>query len=160
MRPKAPRMGDKCGRQTGDKSKITRPRPPRAGDKWETSVRACGPEHHRVGGNCRRQVGDKCKIMRPRAAREKKKRGRQAEHKCKITPPRAFRVENKWETSGKPWGADCPESETSGRQASNHRPRAFRAATKCGRQVEDTCKIMRPRAPRAPRAGDRRGRHM
>ena len=29
----------------GDECKIMRPRAPRAGHKWETSVRACGPKH-------------------------------------------------------------------------------------------------------------------
>ena len=45
MRPRAPRVGDKYGRQVGDKCKIMRPRQPRVGDKWETSVKSCGPEH-------------------------------------------------------------------------------------------------------------------
>ena len=31
MRPKEPRVGDKCGRQVGD--------------MWETSVNSCGPRH-------------------------------------------------------------------------------------------------------------------
>ena len=34
MRPKAPRVGDKCGRRVGDKCKL-----------WETSVNSCGPRH-------------------------------------------------------------------------------------------------------------------
>ena len=44
MRPKAPRVGDKCGRQGGDKCKLMRPKAPRVGDK------------------CGRQGGDKCKL--------------------------------------------------------------------------------------------------
>ena len=44
MRPKAPRVGDKCGRQVGDKCKLMRPKTPRVKDK------------------CGRQVEDKCKI--------------------------------------------------------------------------------------------------
>ena len=61
MRPKEPRVGDKCGRQVwetsvgdkwatsgrhvGDKCKFMRPKAPRVGDKWETSVNSCGPRH-------------------------------------------------------------------------------------------------------------------
>ena len=43
MRPKAPRVGDKCGRQGGDNCKLMRPKAPRVGDKGETSVNSCGP---------------------------------------------------------------------------------------------------------------------
>ena len=55
MRPKAPRVGDMCGRQVGN--------------KWETSANSCGPRHPEwetsVGDKCGRQVwetsvGDKC----------------------------------------------------------------------------------------------------
>ena len=61
-------MGDKCGRQVGDKCKLMRPKAPRVGDKcegqvWETSVNSCGPRHPEcetsVGNKCGRQVGDK-----------------------------------------------------------------------------------------------------
>ena len=71
MRPKAPRVGDKCGRQGGDKCKLMRPKEPRVGDKcgrqvweasvedkcgrqvwdtsvgdkWETSANSCAPRH-------------------------------------------------------------------------------------------------------------------
>ena len=56
MQPKAPRVGDKCGRQVvnsvrpkeprvGDKCKLMRPKAPSVGDKWETSVNSCGPRH-------------------------------------------------------------------------------------------------------------------
>ena len=45
MRPKAPRVRDKCGRQGGDKCKLMRPKEPRVGDKGETSVNSCGPRH-------------------------------------------------------------------------------------------------------------------
>ena len=63
IRPKTPRVKDKCGRQVedkckfmrpkapkcegqvGDKYKIMRPKAPRVGDKWETSVNSCGPRH-------------------------------------------------------------------------------------------------------------------
>ena len=57
-------MTDKCGRQGGDKCKLMRPKEPRVGDKcgrqvWETSV----------GDKCGRQVGNKCKLMQPKAPR-------------------------------------------------------------------------------------------
>ena len=45
MRPKAPRVRDKCGRQGGDKCKLMRHKEPRVGDKGETSVNSCGPRH-------------------------------------------------------------------------------------------------------------------
>ena len=41
-------VGDKretSGRQVGDKCKIMRPRARRVGDKCGTHVKACGPEH-------------------------------------------------------------------------------------------------------------------
>ena len=60
--------------------------------------------------------------------------------------------ENKWETSVKSRGPGHPESK-----CKIMRPRAFRVATKCGRQVGDKCKIMQPRAPRA---GDKCGRQV
>ena len=44
MRPKAPRVRGKCGRQVGDKCKLMRPKATRVGDM------------------CGRQVGDKCKL--------------------------------------------------------------------------------------------------
>ena len=45
MRPKAPRVRDKCGRQGGDKCKLMRPKAPKVGDKGETSVNSCGPRN-------------------------------------------------------------------------------------------------------------------
>ena len=90
MRPKATRVGDKCGRQVGI--------------KWETSANSCGPRHPEwetsVGNKCGRQVwetsgrqvGDKCKIMRPKTPRVKDKCGRQVEDKCKLMQPKETRV--------------------------------------------------------------------
>ena len=49
-------MGDKCGRQVGDKCKIMGLKTPRVKDK------------------CGRQVEDKCKLMRPKAPRVQDKR--------------------------------------------------------------------------------------
>ena len=45
MRPKAPRVRDKCGRQGGDKCKLMQPKQPRVGDKGKTSVNSCGPRN-------------------------------------------------------------------------------------------------------------------
>ena len=52
-------VGDKCGRQVGDKCKLMRPKATRVGD---------------MSG---KQVGDKCKLMRPKAPRVGDKCGRQ-----------------------------------------------------------------------------------
>ena len=59
-------VGDRCGRQVGDKCKLMRPKAPRVGDKGETSVSSCGPRHAewetrrpkepRVEDKCGRQV--------------------------------------------------------------------------------------------------------
>ena len=84
---------DKCGRQVGDKCRIMRPRAPRVGDKRETSVKSCGPEHP-----------------------EWETSGRQAGDKCKIMWPRAPRVGDKRETSVKSCGPGHPEWEASRRQ--------------------------------------------
>ena len=98
-------LGDKCGRQVGDKCKFMRPKAPRVGEKcgrqvWETGANSCGsrqPEWEAsVEDKCRRQVwetsvnscgpshpewetsvGDKCKLMRPKAPRVGDKCGRQ-----------------------------------------------------------------------------------
>ena len=61
------------------------------GDKWETSVKSCGPGRPEWETNGR-QVGDKSEIMRPRAVRVENKCGRQVEDKCKVMRPRAPRV--------------------------------------------------------------------
>ena len=56
MRPKAPRVRDKCGRQGGDNCKLMRPKAPRVGDKGETSVNSCGPRNP----EWETSLGDKC----------------------------------------------------------------------------------------------------
>ena len=85
MRPKATRVGDKCGSQVGN--------------KWETSASSCGPRHPEwetsVGDKCGRQVGDKCKLMRPKAPRVRDKCGRQMGDKCKLMRPKTPRVGDK-----------------------------------------------------------------
>ena len=65
MRPKTPRVKDKCGRQVEDMSvNSCGPRHP----EWETSV-GHKPKTPGVGDKCGRQVEDKCKLMRPKAPR-------------------------------------------------------------------------------------------
>jgi len=91
MRPKAPRVGDKCGRQVGD--------------KWETGINSCDPRHpewetkkgnkgERIVTSCgpRHPGGDKCKLMRPKEPRVGNKCGRQV-----------------WETSVNSCGPRRPE---------------------------------------------------
>ena len=73
---RAPRVGDKGGRQVGDKDKIKRPRAPRVGDKCKITR----PKLPRVGDKCGRQAGDKCKIMRSRTPRAGDKCGRSGRH--------------------------------------------------------------------------------
>ena len=123
MRPKAPRVGDKCEGEVGDKCG---PRHPEwetsVGHKWKTSVNSCGRTHPSVrdkwetsvkknhsaqGTLSGRQVEDKCKLMRPKAPRVRDKCGRQVGDKCRLMRPKATRVGdmcgrqvgNKWETS-------------------------------------------------------------
>ena len=56
---------EKCGRQVEDKCKLMRPKAPRVGDKcgrqvWETSVNSCGPRQPEwetsVEDKCGKQV--------------------------------------------------------------------------------------------------------
>ena len=87
-------MGDKCGRQVGD--------------KWETSINSCGPRHPEretsVGDKGETSAnscdprnpewetrGDKCKLMRPQGTQS----GRPGEDKCKLTRPKEPRVGDK-----------------------------------------------------------------
>ena len=102
-------MGDKCGRQVGDKCKLMRPKAPRVRDK------------------CGRQGGDNCKLMRPKAPRvgDKAAQGTQSGRqvwetsvgdKCKLIRPKAPRVGDKGETSVNSCGPRNPEWETRGRQ--------------------------------------------
>ena len=78
MRPKAPRVRDKCGRK-GETSVNSCGPTPRVGDKGETSVNSCGPRHPEWETR-----GDKCKLMRPKEPKLGDKCGRQV-----------------WETSGR-----------------------------------------------------------
>ena len=79
MRPKAPRVRDKCGRQGGDKCKLMRPKAPRVGNK--------------CGNKCGKQGGDKCKLMRPKAPRVGDK-GETSVNSCGPRHP-------EWETRGR-----------------------------------------------------------
>ena len=101
MRPKTPRVRDKCGRQVGDKWETS------VGDKWDTSVNSCGPRNPEwetsAGDKCGSQVwetsvGDKCKPMRPKTSRV------------------GARVGDRWETSVNSCAPRHPEWETRGRQ--------------------------------------------
>ena len=89
MRPKEPEIGDKCGRQVGDKCKLMRPKAPRVRDK------------------CGRHGGDKCKLMWTKEPRVGDKCGRQVWETS---------VGDKWETSVNSCGPRHPEWETRGRQ--------------------------------------------
>ena len=114
MRPKTPRVKDKCGRQVEDKCKLMRPKEPRVGDKcgrqvWETSVE---------DKKCGRQVGHKRKLMRSKTSRVGDTCGKQVGDKCKIMPPKTPRVRDKCgrqvqETSVNSCGPRHPEWETS-----------------------------------------------
>ena len=125
MRPKAPRVRDKCGRQGGDSCKTMRPKTPRMKDKGKTSVNSCGPRNPEwetsVGDKCGRQVwetsvGDKCKLMRPKAPRVRDKCRRQGGDKRKLMQPKKPRMGDKGETSVNSRGPRHPEWETRGRQ--------------------------------------------
>ena len=91
MRPRAPRVGDKCGRQVGHKCRITRPRSPRVGDKLDTSVKSCGSEH----SEWQPSVRDKW---------ETHVKSRSPEH-----PEWETSVGDKWDTSVKSCGPGHPE---------------------------------------------------
>ena len=81
MRPKTPRVKDKCGRQVEDKCKLMRPKAPK----------------------CEGQVGDKCKIMRPKAPRVGDKCGKTSVgDKCKSHAAQGTQSGRQvWETSGR-----------------------------------------------------------
>ena len=140
MRPKTLRVGDKCGRQVGDKCKLMRPK----------------------AAECEGQVGDKCKLIRPKAPRVGDKCGRQVGDKCKIMPfqdtqsgRQVWETSDKWKTSvsscsprhpkceGQVWetsvnscGSKTPKVgdkwESSGRQVQTHAAQG----TQSGRKVQ------------------------
>ena len=119
MRPKAPRVGDKCGRQVGDK----------------TNVNSYGPRQPGVGDKCGRQVGDKCKLMRPKAPRVDRQLWETSVNSCGPKHPEwETSVGDKWETSVKSCGPRHPEWQTSGDKCKFIRPKVFRMGDKCGRQ--------------------------
>ena len=66
-------MGDKYGKQVENKYKLMRPKKPRVGDKWESSVNFCGSRHP----EWETSVGDQCKLMQPKAPKVGDKCGRQ-----------------------------------------------------------------------------------
>ena len=101
MRPKEPRVGDKCGRQVWETSVASKT--PKwetsVGDMWETSVNSCVPSVTQSG---ERQVWESpkwetsVKIMRPKAPRVGDHSGRQVGDKCTLMRP-TWNPE--WETS-------------------------------------------------------------
>ena len=93
-------VGDKCGRQGGDKCKLM--------------CKLMRPKEPRVGDKCGRQGGDKCKLMRPKAPRVRDKCGRQGGDKCKLMRPKEPRVGDKGETSVNSCGPKKPEWEIRG----------------------------------------------
>ena len=95
MRPKATRVGDKCGRQV-----------------WKTSVNSCSPRHP----EWETSVEDKCKLTRPKAPRVGGKCGRLMEDKCRLMRPKAPRVGDKWETIGRQVQIHTAQGTQSGRQ--------------------------------------------
>eukprot|EP00435_Cladocopium_sp_Y103_P009875 s4211_g2.t1 len=115
------------------------------GDKWETSVKSCTPEHSehpeltgRQVGDKWRQVGDKCEVMRTRSIQSL--------------------LGDKWETSGDKWETSV---KACGPEHSEHPAFTGRHVEQKWRQVADRGEIMRTRALRAPRAyretsGDKR----
>ena len=139
MRPKAPRVGDKCGRQGVDKRKFMRPQEPRVGDKGETSVNSCGPRHPEWETRGRQ--------VKTHAAQETQS-GRQVSvgDKCKLMRPKAPRVGDTVETSVNSCGPGNPEWETSVRDKFGRQVAA--QGTQSGRQGGDKSKLMRPKAPR------------
>ena len=106
MPPRAPRVGEKCGRQVGDKCEAQGTQ--RGRQAWETNgrqnLKACGPEHDKCG----RQAGDKCKFMRPRVYKWET---------IVNMRPRAPRVGEVWKTSGRQVYNQVAQSNQSGRQA-------------------------------------------
>ena len=67
IRPKAPRMGDKCGRQVQMQETRVNPYGPNhpdwdtsVGDKWQTSANSYGPKHQGHPG-WETSVGDRLK---------------------------------------------------------------------------------------------------
>ena len=153
MRPKAPRVADKCERQVEDRCKLMRPKAPRVGDKcgrqMEDKCKLMRPKLPRVGDKCEGQVGDKCKLMRPKTPRVGDTCGRQVGNKCKLMRPKAPRVGNKcgrqvWETSvGDKW-------ETSGRQVQHqHAAQSTQSGKQVEKQVRDKLKSHGPENPGA-----------
>ena len=68
-------------------------------------------------------------------------------NKCKQGTQSGRQGGDKEETSGNSCGPRNPERETS-------------VGDKCGRQVGDKCKLMRPKAPRVGDKGETRGRQV
>ena len=104
------------------------------GDKWETSVNACGPRHL----EWEISMGDKWKTSVNSCGPRHPECDTSVGDKCETRPV--------WETSGKHVGDKCKLM----------RPKAPRVGDKCGRQVwrqvGDECKIM-PQDTQSERQG-------
>ena len=106
MRPKAPRVRDKCGRQGGDKCKLMWQQGNQSGRQvWKT------------------RVGDKCKLMRPKAEWEASVGDKwdRSVNSCETRHPVwETSVGDKWKTSVNSCGPRHPVAdpgwETRGRQ--------------------------------------------
>ena len=116
MRPKAPRVKDKCGKQVEDKGSVNScgPRHPSVRDKWETSVKSCGPRH-------------------PEWETSAEDKWKTSVNSCGPRHPQwETSVRDKWETSVNSCGPRRPEWETSvGDKCKLMRPKA----RKCEGQV-------------------------
>ena len=82
-----------------------RPKEPRVGDKWETSVNSCGPRHPEWETR-----GDKGETSVSPCGPRRDKRGRQ------VWETSGRQVGDMWETSVNSCGPRHPEWETRGRQ--------------------------------------------
>ena len=141
-------MWETSGREVGDnKRKLIRPKAPRVGDKWKTSVNSYGPKH----SAWETSTEEKCKFIRPQGDKcGKQVRETSVGGKCRLMQPRKPRVGDKSETSVNSCGPRHPEWETSVEDKCKLiRPKG----DKCGKQVQDTsvggkCRLMQHREPR------------
>ena len=82
------------------------------GDKWETSVKSCGPRHP----ECETSVGDKWETSVNSCGPRQPEWETSVEDKCKLMRPKAPRVGDKWETSGRQVQTHAAQGTQSGRQ--------------------------------------------
>ena len=92
MRPRAPREGDKRGRQVGELYHHAAQTERQSGKQVEDNYKIMRPRAPRAGDKRGRQVGQTCKSMRAREPGVRDKCGRQMQ---KVTRPRAPKMEDK-----------------------------------------------------------------